>query len=169
MLMWGEPTSAVRRAKLDDFSVTPGTLCRKLLSLDIAVTTANRQYLIFLADGFYLQVSREGESMKAICILAALFVIVNLSAPAVHAQSSADSAAAPSSIFTVVPTPNGHPRPYQNDLHSVSASSASDIWAVGQTAIHFDGSNWKAFSVPGIHGDNTSRLGRVMDFAPNNV
>ncbi len=26
-----------------------------------------------------------------------------------------------------------HPKPYQNDLHSVSASSAADIWAVGQT------------------------------------
>jgi len=40
---------------------------------------------------------------------------------------------------------------------------------VGQTAIHFDGSKWTAFSVPDIHGDNTSRLGGVVDFAPNNV
>jgi len=107
--------------------------------------------------------------MKTICTCLAISLIVSLGIPAVHAQRSADSAAAPSSIFTVVPTPNGHPRPYQNDLHSVSASSASDIWAVGQTAIHFDGSNWKAFSVPGIHGDNTSRLGGVMDFAPDNA
>jgi hypothetical protein len=106
--------------------------------------------------------------MKTICILIAFFLIVSLAAPAVHAQNSTDLAA-PTSIFTVVPTPNGHPKPFQNDLHSVSASSASDIWAVGQTAIHFDGSKWTAFSVPDIHGDNTSRLGGVVDFAPNNV
>jgi hypothetical protein len=106
--------------------------------------------------------------MKTICILIAFFLIVTLAAPAVRAQSSTDLAA-PTSIFTVVPTPNGHPKPFQNDLHSVSASSASDIWAVGQTAIHFDGSKWTAFTVPGIKGDNTSRLGGVVDFAPNNV
>ena len=73
------------------------------------------------------------------------------------------------SVFKVVPTPNGNPRPFQNDLHSVSASSTSDIWAVGQTAIHFDGTKWTAFRVPGIHGDNTSRLGGVVNFAPNNA
>jgi hypothetical protein len=107
--------------------------------------------------------------MKTACMFMAIFLIVSRAAPAAHAQQSTDLAVAPASIFTVVPTPNGHPKPYQNDLHSVSASSASDIWAVGQTAIHFDGSKWTAFSVPGIHGDNTSRLGGVVDFAPNNV
>ncbi|MCU1301309.1 MAG: hypothetical protein JWQ87_1593 [Candidatus Sulfotelmatobacter sp.] len=106
--------------------------------------------------------------MKTICILIAFCLIMGVAAPTVHAQSSADLAA-PASFFTVVPTPSGHPKPFQNDLHSVSASSKSDIWAVGQTAIHFDGSQWTAFSVPGIKGDNTSRLGGVMDFAPNNV
>lgn len=73
------------------------------------------------------------------------------------------------SVFKVVPTPNGNPRPFQNDLHSVSAFSTSDIWAVGQAAIHFDGTKWTAFRVPGIHGDNTSRLGGVVNFAPNNA
>jgi hypothetical protein len=107
--------------------------------------------------------------MKTACMFVALFLIVSLVAPGVHAQQSTDLPTVPASIFKVVPTPNGHPKPYQNDLHSVSASSASDIWAVGQTAIHFDGSKWTAFSVPGIHGDNTSRLGGVVDFAPNNV
>lgn len=106
--------------------------------------------------------------MKTACLLVAPFLVVSFAAPAAHAQSP-DLAAAPASIFTVVPTPNGHPKPFQNDLHSVSASSTSDVWAVGQTAIHFDGSKWTAFSVPGIHGDNTSRLGGVVDFAPNNV
>jgi hypothetical protein len=50
----------------------------------------------------------------------------------------------------------GHP--YQNDLHSVSASSPADIWAVGQTGIHFDGTKWTAFFLPKIVGDNTSKL-----------
>jgi hypothetical protein len=107
--------------------------------------------------------------MKMVCSVIALLLIASLAVRAVHAQDPANLTAAPASIFTVVPTPNGHPKPYQNDLHSVSASSASDIWAVGQTAIHFDSSKWTAFPVPGIKGDNTSRLGGVMDFAPNNV
>jgi len=106
--------------------------------------------------------------MKKFCTLMAILSTISLATSAVYAQNSADLAA-PTSIFKVVPTPNGHPKPFQNDLHSVSASSASDIWAVGQTSIHFDGSKWTAFSVPDIHGDNTSRLGGVVDFAPNNV
>jgi hypothetical protein len=104
--------------------------------------------------------------MRTTFALAALFLIVGLATPNVQAQNSPE---VPASIFKVVPTPNGHRKPFQNDLHSVSASSASDIWAVGQTAIHFDGSKWTAFSVPDIKGDNTSRLGGVVDFAPNNA
>jgi hypothetical protein len=73
------------------------------------------------------------------------------------------------SVFKVISTPNGHPTPFQNDLHAVAASSATDIWSVGQTAIHFDGSKWTAFAIPGIGGDNTSRLTGVVDFAPDNV
>jgi len=105
--------------------------------------------------------------MKTVCTLVALFLIISMAAPVERAQGSSDSPAA--STFKVVPTPNGHPTPFQNDLHAVSASSTSDIWAVGQTAIHFDGSKWTAFTVPGIKGDNTSRLGGVVDFAPDNV
>jgi len=107
--------------------------------------------------------------MKTVCTCLATLLIVSFLAPVAHAQGSADLAAPPASIFTVVPTPNGHPKPFQNDLHSVSASSWSDIWALAHTAIHFDGSTWKAFSVPGIHGDNTSRLGGVVNFAHNNA
>jgi uncharacterized membrane protein len=91
----------------------------------------------------------------------------SLTAPGAYAQTSAENPA--TSAFHVVPTPNGHPKPFQNDLHSASGSSASDIWAVGQAAIHFNGTKWTAFSVPKIKGDNTSRLGGVVDFAPNNV
>ena len=105
--------------------------------------------------------------MRTFLALVAALSAVNPTVPRAHAQTSAS--AATSSVFKVVPTPNGHPKPFQNDLHSVSASLTSDIWAVGQTAIHFDGSKWTAFPVPDIRGDNTSRLGGIVDFAPNNA
>ena len=70
--------------------------------------------------------------------------------------------AAGQSIFQVVPTPNEN---FNNDLIAVSASSPSDIWAVGQAAIHFDGATWTAFPVPMIKGDNTSSLGGVSDIS----
>ena len=66
-----------------------------------------------------------------------------------HATENPQGESELASVFKVVPTPNGHPKPFQNDLHSVSASSTNDIWAVGQTAIHFDGTKWTAFPVAG--------------------
>ena len=96
--------------------------------------------------------------MKKSRPLMAIISTVILGLPIVHAQTPANFQAPSASIFTVVPTPNGHPKPYQNDLHSVSASSPADIWAVGQTGIHFDGTKWTAFSLPKIMGDNTSKL-----------
>jgi hypothetical protein len=94
----------------------------------------------------------------------ALSISIGLTLSAALAQGPATG-----SVFKVFPTPNGNPKPFQNDLHAVSASSRSDIWAVGQTSIHFDGNLSTAFSVPGIAGDNTSRLGGVVDLAPDNV
>lgn len=80
-----------------------------------------------------------------------------IAAPVVtHAQS----------IFTYVPTPNGHPGVANNALQAVSASSPSDIWAVGQTAIHYDGTKWTAYPTPMISGDNTSYLDGVVDISP---
>jgi len=73
--------------------------------------------------------------------LMAIIWTVILGAPVVHAQTPANFQTPSTSIFTVVPTTNGHPKPYQNDLHSLSASSPADIWAVGQTGIHFDGTS----------------------------
>jgi hypothetical protein len=52
--------------------------------------------------------------------LMAIISTVILGAPVVHAQTPANFQA--TSMFAVAPTPNGHPKPYQNDLHSVSAS-----------------------------------------------
>jgi len=72
------------------------------------------------------------------------------------------------SSFKVVPTPPSHitgPSP-NNTLFAVSASSSSDIWAVGQSAIHFDGTKWKAFQAPMISGENSGFLLGVADVSP---
>ena len=73
------------------------------------------------------------------------------------------AAACGQSIFQVVHTPNEN---FNNGLYAVSASSPNDIWAVGQSAIHYDGTKWTAFAVPMIKGDNTSSLNGVVDISP---
>jgi hypothetical protein len=83
-----------------------------------------------------------------------------------HAQATE---APPSSIFKLVETPNIRAFPFHSDLSAVSASSATDIWAVGQSGVHFDGTKWTAFAMPQIAGDLTSGLVGVADLAPNNV
>jgi hypothetical protein len=70
------------------------------------------------------------------------------------------------SNFQVVPTPNEN---FNNGLAAISASSPSDIWAVGQETIHFDGTKWTAFPAPGIKGNNTSYLGGVADISPTDA
>ncbi|MGA2131204.1 MAG: hypothetical protein ABSH50_02730 [Bryobacteraceae bacterium] len=75
---------------------------------------------------------------------------------AAHAQS----------IFQVVPTPNGNHGVSQNSLMAVAASSPNDIWAVGDTTIHFDGTAWTAFAAPMIDGDGTNWLDGVADISP---
>jgi hypothetical protein len=70
------------------------------------------------------------------------------------------------SIFQVVRTPNGNHGPFNNSLQAVSASSPSDIWAVGETTIHFDGTKWTAFPAPNIDGGLTSVLDGVVDISP---
>jgi hypothetical protein len=68
-----------------------------------------------------------------------------------------------SSTFEVVPTPNEN---LDSELLAASAYSSNDIWAVGQSAIHFDGTTWTAFPVPMIKGDNNSFLQGVVDISP---
>jgi hypothetical protein len=68
-----------------------------------------------------------------------------------------------SSTFAVVPTPNEN---HNSELFAASASSPNDIWAVGQSAIHFDGTTWTAFPAPMIKGDNNSFLQGVVDISP---
>src|SRR5580700_10977190 len=67
------------------------------------------------------------------------------------------------SSFQIVPTPNQN---FNSELLAASASSANDIWAVGQTAIHFDGTTWTEFPAPMIKGDNNSFLQGVVDISP---
>jgi hypothetical protein len=76
----------------------------------------------------------------------------------VHAQTRT-----PGSIFKVVPTPNENTN---NNLLAASASSPNDIWAVGQSTIHFDGTKWTAFPAPFIKGMNTASLTGVVDVSP---
>jgi hypothetical protein len=68
-----------------------------------------------------------------------------------------------SSIFQTVPTPDEN---FNNGLQAASASSPNDIWAVGQSTIHFDGTKWTAFPAPMIKGDNTGYLAGVVDISP---
>ena len=99
-----------------------------------------------------------------------LFLLALSAASSQQQLSYAQIAEAPaSSIFTVVHTPNIRPFPFHSDLAAVSASSGSDIWAVGQSGVHFDGLRWTAFALPQIAGDLTSGITGVADLAPNNV
>jgi hypothetical protein len=63
----------------------------------------------------------------------------------------------------VVPTPNENSN---SELFAASASSPNDIWAVGQSTIHFDGIRWTAFPAPMIKGDNNSFLQGVVAISP---
>ncbi|HLY18036.1 MAG TPA: hypothetical protein VKR61_12480 [Bryobacteraceae bacterium] len=66
-------------------------------------------------------------------------------------------------------TPNEHQGVSNNGLLRAAASSPTDIWAVGQSAIHFDGTKWTAFPTPMIKGDNTSNLNGLVDFSPTDA
>jgi hypothetical protein len=68
-----------------------------------------------------------------------------------------------SSTFEVVSIPNQNPN---SEVLAASSSSANDIWAVGQSTIHFDGTTWTAFAAPMIKGDNNSFLQGVVAISP---
>src|SRR6202051_4486416 len=82
---------------------------------------------------------------------------------ALFQDSLAYGQTAVASTFQEVPTPNQN---FHSDLFAASASSPNDIWAVGQSTIHFDGTTWTAFSAPMIKGDNNSFLQGVIDISP---
>ncbi|HEY6765083.1 MAG TPA: hypothetical protein VI386_09940, partial [Candidatus Sulfotelmatobacter sp.] len=97
--------------------------------------------------------------MKTTPLVVALSVSVTLlfCNPPAQAQTGATS------IFQPVPSPNDN---FNNGLQAASFSSPTDIWAVGQATIHYDGTKWTAFKAPMINGDNTSFLGGVVDISP---
>jgi hypothetical protein len=97
--------------------------------------------------------------MKKVYLLTAVLTAVSLAVPAVYAQT----------VFDVVKTPNPNPNGFQNTLTSISGSSADDIWAVGQSVMHYDGKKWKAFSAPDIDGGGVNELQGVADISPKNV
>jgi hypothetical protein len=66
--------------------------------------------------------------------------------------------------FEIVPTPNQYE--FNNELYASSASSPSDIWAVGNTTIHFDGKEWKEFPAPGAADDPSQYLRGVVTISP---
>ena len=106
--------------------------------------------------------------MKKVLLLVAAVAVASSTPSPVHAQVAE---AAGSSTFKVVPTPNIRAFPFHSDLYSVSASSATDIWSVGQSGVHFDGTKWKAFALPHIAGDLTSAMvgvqtSRLTTFGP---
>jgi hypothetical protein len=94
-----------------------------------------------------------------IAILTVITIAAPPSAPVAHAQS----------IFNVVKTPNPNPNGFENALTSISGSSTSDIWAVGQSVMHFNGQKWEAFSAPDINGSGVNELQSVVDISPSNV
>ncbi|MFZ0506345.1 MAG: hypothetical protein WAM44_21645, partial [Chthoniobacterales bacterium] len=100
-----------------------------------------------------------GLAAGAVVIGAGLFGFAVIQATPAQAQANTGS------IFEVVPTPNekGH---FNNDLFAASASSPKDIWAVGESTIHFDGTKWTAFPAPMINGDNGAFLQGVVAISP---
>jgi len=78
-------------------------------------------------------------------------------------------AASSNVVFTVVPTPNPIKGTRNNNLISVSAASPTDIWAVGQTTIHFDGTKWTGFQAPAMNGLNENSLNGVANLGNNNA
>jgi hypothetical protein len=104
---------------------------------------------IFAATGGIVSLSR---------VVLSFFALVAL-AQATHLSAQVDT----SSIFHAIPTPNEN---FDNGLQAASASSPNDIWAVGQSTIHFDGTKWTAFPAPKIRGDNTGYLAGVVDISP---
>jgi hypothetical protein len=84
--------------------------------------------------------------------------IVTLQGTRAVAQTDAGS------TFQVVPTPNGNK--FNSSIFAASASSPTDIWAVGNSTMHFNGTKWTAFAAPLITGELTADLQAVVDISP---
>jgi hypothetical protein len=104
-----------------------------------------------------------GELVKLTFSAAILFGL----AVAMFQATPALSQTKPGSIFKVVATPNENQT--NNFLIAASASSPNDIWAVGESTIHFDGTKWTAFPAPFIDGGNNAFLQGVAALSPTSA
>jgi hypothetical protein len=82
----------------------------------------------------------------------------------VAATISAGAASSPS--FQVVPTPSSG---FDSFLLAASASSSQDIWAIGETAIHWNGTAWTNVPVPGVDANNQAALQGVATVSPDDA
>jgi len=81
--------------------------------------------------------------------------------------ASFDPVRAAASIFDVVDVPN--PDQFNDLLDAVSGSSPTDLWAVGDVALHYDGTSWTPFPTALIDGINTCSLTGVATVSPTNA
>lgn len=92
-----------------------------------------------------------------------LVVVLSATIAALLMSTTVAAQTAPASIFKPVPTPDPN---FNNGLFAASASSPSDIWAVGLSAIHYDGMKFTAFKPAVRPGDTFSDLEGVVDISP---
>jgi hypothetical protein len=80
-----------------------------------------------------------------------------------------------------MPTPDRETAPAQDFLHGVAGSSATDVWAVGQSAtavgrstsiplaLHYDGQRWTIADVPDPSGGTGAGMSAVVSLGPADV
>ena len=83
--------------------------------------------------------------------------VITLQGTPAGAQANAGS------IFHGVPSPNGNQ--FNSSIFAASASSPTDIWAVGDSTMHYNGAKWTAFAAPLINGELTADLQGVVDIS----
>lgn len=100
-----------------------------------------------------------GRNMKADRRILCLVLLATVSAIMTMAASA--------QTFQLVATPNQYE--FNNTLWASAASSPNDIWAVGNTTIHFDGKQWTEYPAPGADDSPSNFLRGVLDFSPTQV
>jgi hypothetical protein len=80
-----------------------------------------------------------------------------------------------------IPTPDRETAPAQDFLRGVAGSSATDVWAVGQSAtavgrstsiplaLHYDGQSWTIADVPDPSGGTGAGMSAVVSLGPDDV
>jgi hypothetical protein len=101
---------------------------------------------------------------------AILAAVVGLTLISTQAYAKNDPVSPGTTRLQIVSTPNeNQPFPSRNFLISVSASAPTDMWAVGASAIHYDGQSWTAFPAPDMTGTANNLLNGVADVSPDDV